>query len=132
MKGSGPVALRSLELGGVGKSEGNSFGSDTAPNGEGTRTSHPVSGTMNASRSAADSACRARCKATVGATCTRLSISLCVVPVQIDGLASRSRDVPDCPKPGILFKDITTLLKDGTTQRLIERRVQVAPTVALH
>jgi adenine phosphoribosyltransferase len=28
-------------------------------------------------------------------------------------LASRIRDVPDFPKPGILFKDITTLLKDG-------------------
>ncbi len=28
-------------------------------------------------------------------------------------LASRIRDVPDFPQPGILFKDITTLLKDG-------------------
>lgn len=28
-------------------------------------------------------------------------------------LASRIRDVPDFPKQGILFKDITTLLKDG-------------------
>ncbi|HYR94070.1 MAG TPA: adenine phosphoribosyltransferase [Methylomirabilota bacterium] len=28
-------------------------------------------------------------------------------------LASRIRDIPDFPKPGILFKDITTLLKDG-------------------
>ena len=28
-------------------------------------------------------------------------------------LASKIRDVPDFPKPGILFKDITTLLKDG-------------------
>ena len=27
-------------------------------------------------------------------------------------LASKIRDVPDFPKPGILFKDITTLLKD--------------------
>lgn len=27
--------------------------------------------------------------------------------------ASRIRDIPDFPKPGILFKDITTLLKDG-------------------
>jgi adenine phosphoribosyltransferase len=27
-------------------------------------------------------------------------------------LASCIRDVPDFPKPGILFKDITTLLKD--------------------
>ena len=28
-------------------------------------------------------------------------------------LALKIRDVPDFPKPGILFKDITTLLKDG-------------------
>jgi adenine phosphoribosyltransferase len=28
-------------------------------------------------------------------------------------LASRIRDVPDFPQKGILFKDITTLLKDG-------------------
>ncbi|MDQ3400486.1 MAG: adenine phosphoribosyltransferase [Candidatus Limnocylindria bacterium] len=28
-------------------------------------------------------------------------------------LASRIRDIPDFPKPGIQFKDITTLLKDG-------------------
>jgi adenine phosphoribosyltransferase len=35
------------------------------------------------------------------------------VPVQTKDLASRIRDVPDFPKPGILFKDITTLLKDG-------------------
>ena len=28
-------------------------------------------------------------------------------------LATKIRDVPDFPKPGILFKDITTLLKDG-------------------
>ena len=27
-------------------------------------------------------------------------------------LESYIRDVPDFPKPGILFKDITTLLKD--------------------
>lgn len=43
----------------------------------------------------------------------RLSTTLCVVPVQTDRLASKIRDVPDFPKPGILFKDITTLLKDG-------------------
>lgn len=35
-----------------------------------------------------------------------------VAPTTRD-LASRIRDVPDFPKPGILFKDITTLLKDG-------------------
>ena len=28
-------------------------------------------------------------------------------------LETRIRDIPDFPKPGILFKDITTLLKDG-------------------
>ena len=28
-------------------------------------------------------------------------------------LAESIRDIPDFPKPGILFKDITTLLKDG-------------------
>jgi adenine phosphoribosyltransferase len=27
-------------------------------------------------------------------------------------LAARIRDIPDFPKPGILFKDVTTLLKD--------------------
>ena len=31
---------------------------------------------------------------------------------QIDSLKKAIRDVPDFPKPGILFKDITTLLKD--------------------
>jgi adenine phosphoribosyltransferase len=31
---------------------------------------------------------------------------------QIEDLKSVIRDVPDFPKPGILFKDITTLLKD--------------------
>jgi adenine phosphoribosyltransferase len=28
-------------------------------------------------------------------------------------LGERIRDIPDFPKPGILFKDITTMLKDG-------------------
>ena len=32
-------------------------------------------------------------------------------------LASKIRDVPDFPKPGILFKDITTLLRDGASFR---------------
>jgi adenine phosphoribosyltransferase len=35
------------------------------------------------------------------------------VPAQTPDLAARIRDVPDFPKPGILFKDITTLLKEG-------------------
>jgi adenine phosphoribosyltransferase len=30
-------------------------------------------------------------------------------------LAAKIRDVPDFPKPGILFKDITTLLKEGSS-----------------
>ncbi|HYK98649.1 MAG TPA: adenine phosphoribosyltransferase [Candidatus Acidoferrales bacterium] len=33
------------------------------------------------------------------------------------GLTSKIRDVPDFPKPGILFKDITTLLRDGESFR---------------
>ena len=41
-------------------------------------------------------------------------------------LAASIRDIPDFPKPGILFKDITTLLKDGDSFKgavdgLIER-----------
>ena len=36
----------------------------------------------------------------------------------LEELASRIRDVPDFPKPGILFKDITTILKDGESFRL--------------
>jgi adenine phosphoribosyltransferase len=32
-------------------------------------------------------------------------------------LTSKIRDVPDFPKPGILFKDITTLLRDGESFR---------------
>ena len=97
-KGSGPDAKTSVELGGMGKSAGNSLGSETLPPEEGIRTSHPASAT-SASTSAA--------------TCRRLSTTLCGVPVQTDRLASKIRDVPDFPKPGILFKDITTLLKDG-------------------
>lgn len=41
-------------------------------------------------------------------------------------LSAKIRDIPDFPKPGILFKDITTLLKDGAAFKaaidgLIER-----------
>jgi len=35
------------------------------------------------------------------------------VPTSPADLAALIRDVPDFPKPGILFKDITTLLRDG-------------------
>src|SRR4029077_3673980 len=66
-----------------------------------------------ASTSRADRVRRTRWPAIIRATSTRLSTTLCVVPVQTDDLASKIRDVPDFPKPGILFKDITTLLKDG-------------------
>jgi adenine phosphoribosyltransferase len=43
-----------------------------------------------------------------------------------DDLAARIRNVPDFPKPGIQFKDITTLLRDGaafqaTVQLFLER-----------
>ncbi len=34
------------------------------------------------------------------------------VDPQVEALKSAIRDVPDFPKPGILFKDITTLLQD--------------------
>jgi adenine phosphoribosyltransferase len=37
----------------------------------------------------------------------------------VAGLAARVRDVPDFPKPGILFKDITPLLADAATFRTI-------------
>ena len=44
-------------------------------------------------------------------------------------LASRIRDVPDFPQKGILFKDITTLLKDGQAfkQSLDELASRVRP-----
>jgi adenine phosphoribosyltransferase len=37
---------------------------------------------------------------------------------QLDALRSAIRDVPDFPKPGIVFKDITTLLQDPALFRL--------------
>ena len=47
-------------------------------------------------------------------------------------IAARIRDVPDFPKPGILFKDITPLLGDGAVFRLVtdlfaERIAPLAP-----
>lgn len=36
----------------------------------------------------------------------------------IEQLKSRIRDIPDFPKPGILFKDITPLVKDPASLRL--------------
>ena len=38
-------------------------------------------------------------------------------------VASRLRDVPDFPKPGILFKDITPLLADGAAMARVTRFV---------
>ena len=35
-----------------------------------------------------------------------------LTPDKIDWLKSKIRDIPDFPKPGIIFKDLTTLLKD--------------------
>ncbi len=35
----------------------------------------------------------------------------------LDALAAKIRDVPGFPQPGILFKDITTLLRDGAAFR---------------
>ena len=35
----------------------------------------------------------------------------------IDQLKAKIRHVPDFPKPGILFYDITTLLKDAAAYR---------------
>src|SRR5438552_17509090 len=85
------------------------------------RCSRPKSGPEHRSRRAPPARARGppfaplgRCvRRSSGPLSTRPSITLCVVPVQTDSLASRIRDVPDFPKPGILFKDITTLLKDG-------------------
>jgi adenine phosphoribosyltransferase len=39
------------------------------------------------------------------------------VTTTVKDLATRIRDIPDFPKPGILFKDITTILKDGESFR---------------
>jgi adenine phosphoribosyltransferase len=33
--------------------------------------------------------------------------------VSVDSLRAKIREIPDFPKPGILFYDITTLLKDA-------------------
>ena len=40
-----------------------------------------------------------------------------------DGLKNLIREVPDFPKKGILFYDITTLLKDKQAGRKIGRKV---------
>ena len=38
---------------------------------------------------------------------------------RLQRITSRIRDVPDFPKPGILFKDVTPLLGDGPAFRLV-------------
>ena len=43
---------------------------------------------------------------------TRMSSQMPTEPVDCDGLKKLIREVPDFPKKGILFYDITTLLKD--------------------
>jgi adenine phosphoribosyltransferase len=51
---------------------------------------------------------------------------------RIQRIQSKIRDVPDFPKPGILFKDITPLIGDGPSLRLVtdllaERIAPLAP-----
>jgi adenine phosphoribosyltransferase len=47
-----------------------------------------------------------------------------------DLIASRLRDVPDFPKPGIVFKDITPLLADADAFAMVVRELSaVAPDV---
>ncbi len=51
-------------------------------------------------------------------------MSMSTTQREID-LAALIRDVPDFPRPGILFKDITTLIKDGPAFRyVIDRLVE--------
>jgi adenine phosphoribosyltransferase len=38
-------------------------------------------------------------------------------PARVAALKAKIRDVPDFPKPGVVFRDITTLLKDGPAFR---------------
>jgi len=54
--------------------------------------------------------------------------------VGVDDLRSRIRDIPDFPKPGILFRDITPLLADGRSfhqtidylgERYLDKRIDV-------
>ena len=42
-------------------------------------------------------------------------------PARVLALKARIRDVPDYPKPGVLFRDITTMLKDaGAFREMVE------------
>src|SRR5207245_9074282 len=56
----------------------------------------------------------------------------------VEAIARRIRDVPDFPKPGIVFKDITPLLLDATAfRRAVElmtapfRRAKIARVVSI-
>jgi adenine phosphoribosyltransferase len=50
-----------------------------------------------------------------------------MVPADLQRLREAIRDVPDFPKPGILFKDITPILSDGGLFRLaVDGYVEVA------
>ena len=44
----------------------------------------------------------------------------------VDDLRAKIREVPDFPKPGILFYDITTLLRDGEAFREVIDRMAAA------
>lgn len=47
--------------------------------------------------------------------------------MSIDSLAALIRTIPDFPKPGIMFRDVTTLLADGPgLTELVERLASVA------
>ena len=50
--------------------------------------------------------------------------------LSIAELEARIRDVPDFPKPGIIFKDLTPLLGDGASLRAL--RTHLAERVAAH
>ncbi|MDZ4832776.1 MAG: adenine phosphoribosyltransferase [Candidatus Melainabacteria bacterium] len=53
-----------------------------------------------------------------------------------DWLSSKIRDIPDFPKPGILFKDITTLMKDAeafhfTLHSMAQETAKLKPDVII-
>src|SRR5205085_9259992 len=61
----------------------------------------------------------------------RLSQRLGDPPYSVDQLASLIDDVPDFPKKGILFKDITTLLKEaGPYKQSIDQLTDLVRTYA--
>ena len=45
-----------------------------------------------------------------------------IKPINVEALKALVRTVPDFPKPGILFYDITTVLKDKTGFAQADRR----------